>query len=207
MDSDETPAIKRKLPGQIPDEHYAAIGRAADKWSDLEFEIDRTIWNLLRVKHPLGACLTGQMYSALNKMRALIALVNLYELSDTIPTALNKLTADIGPLIEKRNRTVHDKRMVHAGTSEVVRFQATGDRKLKFGPQPETIDSLYEFCNDAEALRRRFLEIAAQIESETLTSGGKLKPLPANINRLQSAFLSQAKAPSARPRPPRSSRG
>jgi hypothetical protein len=206
MGQRKIPAATRKLPGTISDEHYAAIGRATDKWSDLEFEIDRSIWNLLRVQHALGACVTGQMYSALNKMCALIALVNLYELSDTIPTTLNKLTADIGPLIEKRNRIIHDKRFVHVGTFDVVRFQATADKKLKFGPQPETLDSLYGFCNEAEALRQRFLEIAKQIESETTTSGGKLKPLPGNINRLQSEFVAPTKTPSAHPRPPRSSR-
>jgi hypothetical protein len=194
MADDESPEMpKRGLLGTISNEHYAAIGRAADKWSDFEFEIDRTIWNLLRVKHPLGACVTAQLYSALNKMRALIALVNLYELDDSIPKDLNKLSAKIGPLIEKRNRTIHDKRFVHAGTFDVIRFQVTAHPKLTFGPQQETIDSLYEFCNEVEGFRQQFLEIVQRIETATTTSGGKLKPLPGNINRLQSAFVKQAK--------------
>ena len=126
-------ATRRKTPirGTISNDHYAAIGRAADKWADLEFEVDRTIWNLLRVKHAFGACVTGQLYFLNNKMRALIALVNLYELSEGIPRELNQLSQKMSPLIERRNRAIHDKRFVIAGTFDVVLWAGVAPCSLR----------------------------------------------------------------------------
>ena len=46
----------------IPDEHYCALGKVADAWADLEFDIDQLLWKLMRTEQALGACVTAQMF-------------------------------------------------------------------------------------------------------------------------------------------------
>ena len=57
----------------IPDERYIALGKVADAWADLEFDIDQFIWKLMRTEQALGACVTAQMISSHPRFRALSA--------------------------------------------------------------------------------------------------------------------------------------
>ena len=163
----------------IPDDHYVAIGRVADAWADLEFDIDQFLWKLMRVEQALGACVTAQMISSHPRFRALSALVQLYAVKDETIKEIGALSGEIAGLQTKRNRTIHDKRLMWAATREVVRFQVTADNKLQFGPQPESLESLTKFKDEITAVRLKFDRLKRQIEAEIEASPDKWKsPLP-----------------------------
>jgi hypothetical protein len=163
----------------IPDEHYAALGKVADAWADLEFDIDQFIWKLLRTEQALGACITAQMISSHPRFRALYALVRLYAVSDETTKEIGTLSGEVAGLQTRRNRIIHDKRMMWAATKEVVRFQVTAEAKLQFGPQPEPIESLAKFVQEVMAVRVKFDQLRKKIEAEIDKSPGKWKsPLP-----------------------------
>lgn len=163
----------------IPDQHYIAIGKVADAWADLEFEIDQLIWKLMRTEQALGACVTAQMISTHPRFRALCALVRLYPVSDATAKKIGALSGEVAGLATERNRTIHDKRLMWAKSQEVVRFQVTADHKLEFGPQPESAASLDTFREKIAAARLKFLRLRQEIEAEIDASPGKWKsPLP-----------------------------
>ncbi len=174
-DGDQPPPDSQHIP--IPDDHYVAIGKVADAWSDLEFEIDRLIWYLLQTNQALGACVTAQMISIHPRLTALGSLVRLWQVSQPLLDELASLDGTARGLSETRNRMIHDKRMIWWKTKEVVRFQVTAKKELKFGPQPETIRELMEFRETVLKLFERFAKLSHKIRSET-SSGTPGRPLP-----------------------------
>ena len=202
MSDDGIPSPTEYIP--IPDDHYAALGRVADAWADLEFEIDQLIWQLLQVPQALGACVTAQMISIHPRLRALRALVRLYEISEPIQKTLGGFAGEAHALAEKRNRTIHDKRLMWAKSREVVRFQVTADTKLIFGPQAESIGALNEFTATIRSMMERFLRIRDEIENELRSSPDKRRaPLP-HIARWRGTPYSDSQPP---PPPPEPSQG
>jgi hypothetical protein len=143
----------------IPDEHYAAMGKVADSWADLEFEIDQLIWEFLQTAQALGACVTAQMISVHPRMNALIALAKLWEISAAHLDDLGRFYGKIGPLADKRNRLIHDKRFIELTKKQVVRFEVSAKSRLKFEPVPETIGSLTNFAREVTAMQLEFLLI------------------------------------------------
>jgi hypothetical protein len=177
MENDRPPRPDEYIP--IPDEHYAAVGRVADTWADLEFEIDTLIWDLLQTPQAFGACVTGQMISVHPRLQALRSLAALWEISKALDDKLAELDGEISALAEKRNRTIHDKRLVRWKTKDVVRFQISARRKLKFGPEPESIADLDKFRDVIRKLTERFVLVARDIRTELASSAEKQRsPLP-----------------------------
>jgi len=169
----------------IPDEHYAAMGKVADAWADLEFEIDSLIWQFLHTPQALGACVTAQMVSIHPRMNALLALASLWEVSPDLITELKRFYGNLGPLADKRNRLIHDKRMIQWKTKSVVRLEISAKSKLRFEPFPEDIDYLMTFARDVTETHLRFITIRDGILRELDSSRDKLRgPFP-HITRTQ----------------------
>jgi len=59
---------------EIPENHYAAIGRVAAACASLDLAIDYMIWELLGVDQLLGACVTAQFISIHPRLKALVSL-------------------------------------------------------------------------------------------------------------------------------------
>lgn len=137
---------------EIPVSHYAAIAKANDAWCDLEFEIDRTIWKLLRTTQPLGARVTSQLISILSKIDALRSLVEYLDFGDHVRKPLRSFHGKISKLVARRNRMAHDKRMVEYWSNNVVRFSVSAKAELQFSPKIETEEELLK-------LRASILEI------------------------------------------------
>ena len=151
----------------ISDSHYAAVAKANDAWADLEFEIDRTIWRLLRTSQPLGACVTSQLISVFPKLDALRALVEYLNFGDNVKKPLKSFHGKISKLVSRRNRMIHDKRMIKYWSKEVVRFSVSAKSELQFAPQVETEDELLKFCDtilghvdEFEIIKRQIYEDA-----------------------------------------------
>ena len=59
---------------EIPDSHYAAMGKVDDAWCGLELCIDYLIWELLGVDQIVGACVTSQFISVHPRLKTLRAV-------------------------------------------------------------------------------------------------------------------------------------
>ncbi len=134
-----------RQPGQksvVPDEHYAAIGKIADVWADLEFSVDRVIWDVLGEEQSLYACVTAQLISILPKLDALIALSEKLGANPKTLKSLKAFQGSIGSLVKQRNRVIHDHRIIWFGKGEVARFEVSAKGTAVFAPITETIDEL-----------------------------------------------------------------
>src|SRR5436305_14777871 len=54
---------------------YAAVGRVAAEWAELEHNLDQIIWRLSGTTAPLAACITSQMIGHFPRFNAIVALV------------------------------------------------------------------------------------------------------------------------------------
>jgi len=197
---------KKRLPeSQIPDAHYAAMGRVADTWADLEFAIDHAIWKLLRTPQAFGACVTSQMVSIHPRTKALMSLLSLYDVSDVLVKNLSSVLGTAAGLSEIRNRLIHDKRMIRHPSDEVVRFEVSARSNLIFADKTETVDELNEFILKVGDIVIAFDDAWEPLESELQTSGGKLRGklpqlarLPRGLGRVRPA---ESKTPPAPPEP------
>lgn len=163
-------------PKYIPDDHYAAVGKVSDAWADLEHEIDRLIWHLAGAPQVLCACITAQMISVHPRLQALLSLVHIWRISDATEKELKAVDTEIGALTEKRNRTIHDKRMVLWHEDQVVRFSITARRKLTFGPIVEEIAELEKTREQIYDILRRFVKVRDKIMAEYAALLRKGKP-------------------------------
>jgi hypothetical protein len=159
---------------RIPYPHYAAIGKVIDAWGDLEFEVDRVIWDLMGVKQPFGACVTSQIISVQPKLRALRALLHLWG-ADALADEVGSFAGGMYELSELRNRIVHDKRFILHPNNDVVRFEITTPKKLTFYPKIETKDDLAEFVTRINQKRILFDDIREKIRDMRDASPGILQ--------------------------------
>jgi hypothetical protein len=167
MTADDTP--KAPEPLKIPPEHLAAIGNIANCMAQLEFQIDLGIWKLVAAPQQLVACLTAQMISPVPRLKAFIGLCEVIGASAESLAALNKFAGDIGGLIDRRNRLIHDPRMVNKRTTSVVRLQITAKPKVHFGFIDETVAEIDKtFVQLAEKVRE-FVTLRDKVLAELST--------------------------------------
>lgn len=94
---------------EISDEHYAAIGKVASAWSELEQFIDRLCIVLVDTDHHDAVlCLTSAIMGGTRKLEALAALMHLRSSSAFDGKAFDALYKKAQGLSETRNRIVHD---------------------------------------------------------------------------------------------------
>jgi hypothetical protein len=148
----------------IPADHLAEIGRITNAWAHFEFAIDRTTWDVCDLPHQLGACLTAQIHSARDKMNALIHACALRQFPEGLNEELREFRDKVaGPLQTKRNRVVHDTRMIKQSTQTIERLQITARSKLTFGFTPEPTAELCDLRREIEAMIYRFSSIHDRI--------------------------------------------
>jgi hypothetical protein len=141
--------------------------------------MDQLIWHLLGTNQALGACVTSQMISVHPRLRALRSLADLWNLSEPIRARLTRFTTEAEDMSTKRNRTIHDKRLVMASTKEVVRFEITAGKTLKFAPMPESVTDLTLFKTTICEKVAQFIAISDDIRRELLSSQDTNRgPLP-----------------------------
>ena len=157
-------------PSFIPTDHLAAVGRIANAWAALELAIDRVTWSLAKVPDMYGACMTAQMLSINSKWGAMMALSELRGVSEnTIKKWKTFKSKKISPMQERRNRVVHDTRMIKDETQQIERLQITAQGDLIFGFQEETMRSLHATRKDIEALIYEFQKMRDDLAIELQT--------------------------------------
>jgi hypothetical protein len=167
----------------IPDDYLAAIGHVANMTANLEFHIDLGIWELIGAPQQLTACVTAQMISAHPRLKAFIGLAELLGASAETIRALKSFQGDIGELVEKRNRLVHDPRMVHKKTGEIGRLQITAKPKVHFGFVHESATEVNDTANEIGAkvlefarLREKTIAELAPLREKSLSQLKEIAP-------------------------------
>jgi hypothetical protein len=161
----ETP--KRGFIPSTLDGHFHALGRLAALWASLEHEINSAVWNLANVESRHGACLTSQLYNPTARMKAFVALIRERGGTETLAGAVNKVSAKIASLGERRNRLIHDPWVGDpAGSDAGYQLEITAVRKLHYQWRPETVETINETSLEILDVRTEFMKVYKQALDE-----------------------------------------
>jgi hypothetical protein len=157
---------------ELPEAHYAAIGRVASEWASLEATIDTCSHHLADITAQAGVCFTSQIAGTGRKIDAYIALARLQGASKTI-SALNEFAKDSQRLAEQRNRIIHDPWI---GATNPHRLEASARKTLRLGFIPTSTDAVLALATKIMLYKKRIIEIAEKVTLEVRTSRGKPPP-------------------------------
>jgi hypothetical protein len=113
--------------------HYAAVGRVASKWAQLEHHIQELIWGLAGLDAMTGTCITSQIGNSGRLMDALLALLEQKKASKEDLEPLRSLYGKISEKQRMRNRIVHDPwyfRFNEDGTATGYRFESSARKTV-----------------------------------------------------------------------------
>jgi hypothetical protein len=113
--------------------HYAAVGRVASKWAQLEHQMQELIWGLAGLDETTGTCITSQIANSGRLMDALLALLEQKGASKDELKPLHKLNKAIGDKQRMRNRIVHDPWYFHFnqdGSTTGYRLESSAQKTL-----------------------------------------------------------------------------
>ena len=130
----------------------------------------------------LAACITSQFLSTHPRMNAFVALAELRGAKESTVTEVKVFwNKRINPLVDQRNRAVHDPRMKHQASEEMHRLEITARPSSQFGFKPEPITTLqalhtkiHTTVSDFSNLRDRLI---AEIEALPPESHPKLSAI------------------------------
>lgn len=135
--------------------HYAAVGRVAAKWAELEHQIQVLIWRLARLDHLMGTCITAQIGNSGRLMDAVLALLEQRAASKDDLKPLRSLCGDIGEKQRKRNRIIHDPwyfRFNEDGTATGHKLETTAAKTAVHSLVKEDHESLEAFIGEIHSL-------------------------------------------------------
>ena len=98
-------------------EHLRLVGTITALWAQLEAFVDYVIWEIVDAPHGLIAAVTSQVGSTHAKFRVLLSLLDTMEASESLKKKVRVFDSEMNPLLEKRNRAVHDDWVVNALSS------------------------------------------------------------------------------------------
>lgn len=188
------------------DSHFAAIGRLADIWALLEFEIDQAIWEFAEVEQMYGACITAQLIGINGRLRALASLVKIRTGNEDLAKKVNIFAADVYSLSVARNRAVHDPRMRNATTDEIDRREITADRTLVFEFRTEDAKRLDSIRNEIGKKAEEFATLHEAIRAALQALPETDRPKLTRIKPVKKVGESPSSAPAKDGSQPQSSR-
>ena len=152
----------------LPDDYASLIGRIVEAWGQFELQVDFGIWQLLATPQQLSACVTSQLNSMHPRFNSFIALSEVSGASQKSVKELKTFLAlQVAGLIEKRNRSAHDPRMINKKDNQVNRLSVSArNGKVSFEFVPEPIDSLKKTFNDIYKTIKAFMKLRDRIIRE-----------------------------------------
>lgn len=152
------------IPKDLNPEYATYVGRISSAWSAVEFHINLATWAIADVAPAIGACLTAQIYTFDARMKALLSLLKLRHVNDSIIKATNQFAEDSRGLQEIRNRIIHDY-WVWSEVGDIFRVEVTAPKKLKFEfvlvPLDELknhYESMAKFADRAAILKKQIYD-------------------------------------------------
>jgi hypothetical protein len=144
--------------------YVSRIGRVAAGWARLEYLTNEIIWHLANVEYEFGACITAQIMSPSNRVRALISLVRLRGGKEPLLAELNKFSVAADGLARRRNRVVHDPWLI--GPDQTHRVEITADKRLTFEAKETTLAEIEAIALAIKDTIARLIELYDRIKSE-----------------------------------------
>lgn len=138
------------------------VGEIASLWSQVEWQLDFIVWELLNTEQQYSACITAQLgfNQKLRALKALVAVRDRTNLHEALIKTLNKFTGDAMSVYDLRNRAVHDAWMMGVESKRVSQNTAAmKENRLKFGESNTTIKDLDRTTAAIRALLRRVRKI------------------------------------------------
>ena len=145
------------------------IGLIAAGWAKFKYATNAVIWHLANVDITAGACITSQIQSPSQRMKALIALVDLRGGGTALIKDLNTFSARADGLARRRNRMVHDPWLSKADRS--IRVEVTADRKLCFKAHDMDL-------SDMDELALEIAKLIAELDKFHIRIKCELPPRP-----------------------------
>jgi hypothetical protein len=142
--------------------HYAAVGRVASKWAQLEHQIQELIWGLAGLDAMTGTCITSQIGNSGRLMDALLALLEQKGASKDDLQPLRSLSGTISDKQRMRNRIVHDPWYFHFnqdGTTTGYRLESSKTVVRKMIKQDQ--EKLETLIQDIESLYLQLTNLVA----------------------------------------------
>jgi hypothetical protein len=144
---------------ELPNSHFAAIGKVVDAWATLEFFINKSIWELMNVEQKTGACVTAQIGSIQQRMKALTSLIALYGGDEALIKDLNRFADSAAGLARQRNRVAHDPWWIQEKTNIVNQFVSTAEKKVDFGFKPVPEEYLLRLGSKIHSAHQEFTDL------------------------------------------------
>jgi hypothetical protein len=140
----------------MSDPHYAAVGRVAATWANLEHQLQFRIWKLAGLDTIKGTCITAQIGNSARLLDCLIALV-LIQPGNTLESVkdLKSFAERVGNKQRTRNRIVHDPWYFHTdldGRTEAWRLELSAAKRPIAGPISEPTHRVKQFIGEIESL-------------------------------------------------------
>jgi hypothetical protein len=133
--------------------HYAAVGRVASKWAQLDHHIQELIWGLAGLDAMTGTCITSQIGNSGRLMDALLALLEQKGATKKELQPLRSLSDVIGIKQRMRNRIIHDPWYFHFnqdGTTTGYRFESSAVTTVVRKPIKQDYEKLEKLIQDIE---------------------------------------------------------
>jgi hypothetical protein len=133
--------------------HYAAVGRVASKWAQLDHHIQELIWGLAGLDAMTGTCITSQIGNSGRLMDALLALLEQKGATKKELQPLRSLSDVIGIKQRMRNRIIHDPWYFHFnqdGTTTGYRFESSAVKTVVRKPIKQDYEKLEKLIQDIE---------------------------------------------------------
>jgi hypothetical protein len=144
--------------------HYAAVGRVASKWAQLDHHIQELIWGLAGLDAMTGTCITSQIGNSGRLMDALLALLEQKGATKKELQPLRSLSDVIGIKQRMRNRIIHDPWYFHFnqdGTTTGYRFESSAVKTVVRKPIKQDYEKLEKLIQDIESLYLQLTNLVA----------------------------------------------
>jgi hypothetical protein len=144
--------------------HYAAVGRVASKWAQLEHHIQELIWGLSGLDEMTGTCITSQIGHSGRLMDALLALLAQKGASKDELKSFGKFCKAVGDKQRMRNRIVHDPWYFHFnqdGSTTGYRLESSAVKTVVRKLIKQDHEKLETLIQDIESLYLQLTNLVA----------------------------------------------
>jgi hypothetical protein len=144
--------------------HYAAVGRVASKWAQLEHHIQELVWGLAGLDEMTGTCITSQIGQSGRLMDALLALLEQKGASKDELKPFGKFCQAVGDKQRMRNRIVHDPWYFHFnqdGSTTGYRLESSAVKTVVRKLIKQDHEKLETLIQDIESLYLQLTNLVA----------------------------------------------
>jgi hypothetical protein len=184
---------------------YLAMGKLACHWSQLEYVLNDSIWELANVERFAGSCITSQLIGPGPRIRCLVALLSLRGVSQDLIKEYNSLSSEVEGLGRQRNRFLHDVLVFNQTDRQLYRVEITADRKLRHDFVPIDLKAVGILINQIDAAGDRLDTLFDRVIAETPPWPRKQYARSHGIHRERNRHRDQGSSPSKQGIPPQSS--